>query len=271
MSASTDDSAREIIDGLVGLLRVLCGKPSCLFIISHMRSRSSLLAHILGSHSEILGYSERHRSYASGVDLLKLRVEACVREKKERHAKHILDKVLHDCHSISASVLRAQNTRCVFLLREPEATTRSLIHMSLRTGVEYYAVQANAVDYYCRRLSLIREYASTAGVNGFLVESDDLIDRTSEVLDDLSAWMGLRTPLEPSYLVFEHTGQFGHGDPLENIRSGRVVRTRPRPEIRISESLRASGRDAYESCLRSLALHCPRRRGLAMTPCQRGL
>ena len=43
-----------------------------LFVLSHMRSFSSLLCHILGSHPEIAGYAEAHQAYAGRADLLQL-------------------------------------------------------------------------------------------------------------------------------------------------------------------------------------------------------
>ena len=138
--------------------------------------------------------------------------------------------------------------------------------MSRRTGVEYYAVPANAIDYYCNRLSLMRQYASAAHLNGFFIESDELIYDTSGVLSDLSAWLELRKPLHADYSIFEHTGEFGHGDPLGNIRSGRIVRTRLHQEIRIPLALLTPGRDAYESCRRALTPLYPRRRSRKITP-----
>ena len=51
---------------------------SYIFVLSHMRSFSSLLCHILGSHSEISGYLETHLSYIGRSDLHRL--EAKVRD-----------------------------------------------------------------------------------------------------------------------------------------------------------------------------------------------
>ena len=44
-----------------------------LFVLGHMRSYSSLLCHILGSHPQINGYCETHVKYRSRFDLLRLR------------------------------------------------------------------------------------------------------------------------------------------------------------------------------------------------------
>lgn len=41
-----------------------------IFLLSHMRAHTSLMAHILGSHSQINGYYEMHLDYedASALD-----------------------------------------------------------------------------------------------------------------------------------------------------------------------------------------------------------
>ncbi|MDY7013544.1 MAG: sulfotransferase family protein, partial [Cyanobacteriota bacterium] len=43
-----------------------------LFILSHMRSGSSLLTHILNSNPEIIGYGETHLQYSSEADFKRL-------------------------------------------------------------------------------------------------------------------------------------------------------------------------------------------------------
>src|SRR5262245_13075611 len=49
-------------------LRRVRSMSSPLFVLSHMRSYSSLLSHVLGSHPEIDGYCETHLRYRSGLD-----------------------------------------------------------------------------------------------------------------------------------------------------------------------------------------------------------
>ena len=52
---------------------VYLGRREYVIVLSHMRSYSTLLAHLLGSHPEIAGYAEMHTSYAQRRDLLRLR------------------------------------------------------------------------------------------------------------------------------------------------------------------------------------------------------
>ena len=223
-----------------------------LFIVSHMRSRSSLLAHILGSHPDIIGYSELHRSYSTSRDLARLQTDIYLHTQQDPNNKYILDKILHNSHKISLSIFQNSNIRFIFLLREPESTIKSLIHMSCKTGIEYYTVPDNALDYYCSRVYQMERYALLSANNGFFIESDALIDNTDAVLCDLAAWLGLKTSLSAEYSVFEHTGQFGYGDPLNIIRSGTVLKTNDHNEIRLPRNFLENGKKMYDSCKKTL-------------------
>ncbi len=217
-----------------------------------MRSRSSLLSHILGSNPNIIGYSELHLSYLTWKDLLRLRVNAYLNIREHLHDKYILDKILHNSHSISRNMFEAQNTKFIFLLREPEATIKSIINMSCIYGIDYYKDPGNALDYYHSRLSMMKYYASMNRTNGLFIESDDLINNTDAVLDDLSNWLGLKTALNAKYSIFKNTGKFGYGDPLGNIKSGKILKTNGHKEIHVPSTLLKKGKDAYESCKKNL-------------------
>jgi hypothetical protein len=52
---------------------VFLGRRKYIFLLSHMRSYSTLLCHILGSHSEVSGYSEARQAYVGIRDLFTLR------------------------------------------------------------------------------------------------------------------------------------------------------------------------------------------------------
>ena len=64
-------SALEILPRLYGANSYL-RTAGYLFVVGHMRSYSSLLAHILGSHPRIVGYAEMHQKYRNVLDLLEL-------------------------------------------------------------------------------------------------------------------------------------------------------------------------------------------------------
>ena len=130
-----------------------------LFIFSHMRSRSSLLSHVLGSNSEICGYRELHRSYLNQIDLLETRIDLYHDQKKELHNKYLLDKILHNDHIVSSKIFEIAQPKIIFLLREPKSTFESMINMGYITGIDWYKDPQKVLKYYASRLLELEKYA----------------------------------------------------------------------------------------------------------------
>ena len=64
-----------------------------ILLISHQRSHSTLLAHILGSHPEIDGYSELHQHYLSPVDLRSMTQGAGSFESRFDHHQDLVGRL----------------------------------------------------------------------------------------------------------------------------------------------------------------------------------
>lgn len=196
-----------------------------ILLISHMRSHSSLLAHILGSHPEIDGYSELHRRYDSRMDLREMtrRIEEAT--GRRRRGRYALDKLLHNAGHIDAAILRRDDVEVVFLIRNPVDTIPSIVRTSRAVDPSLpVAAPEAAIDYYVARLERIGRYSEFMGERAAFVESERLIDDTDAVLARLTRYLGLATPLEPTYERFPLSGRPGHGDPSTNILAGRVLR-----------------------------------------------
>ncbi len=106
---------------------IILGKKKYIFILSHMRSYTSLLSHILGSHREICGYSETGQSYFGIYDLIMLRYKVCLANNNRLEGRFILDKILHNGCSISDQVMNRDDVYIIFMLRKPEETIKCLI------------------------------------------------------------------------------------------------------------------------------------------------
>src|SRR5215469_2188157 len=102
-----------------------------LFVLGHMRSYSSLLCHILGSHRQIDGYCETHIKYRTRWDLWRLRSRVVRLTGEPLHGRYVLDKMLHN-YPLAASILRSRYTRWIVLLRRPLPTVQSIVNMGLR-------------------------------------------------------------------------------------------------------------------------------------------
>ena len=101
-----------------------------LFLLGHMRSYSSVLSHILGSHPQISGYCETHTKYRTWFDLWKLRWRVRKLTGEALRGDYVLDKVLHD-YPMARSILDSSSTRAIVLIRRPRETVRSIIEMGL--------------------------------------------------------------------------------------------------------------------------------------------
>ena len=81
-------------------------RPQTVFILSHMRSGSSLLEHILSSNDEIMGFGEQNRIYKNFFDLKKM--EFYIRKKQRlffNNVKYSVDQILHNQYTPNLSLL----------------------------------------------------------------------------------------------------------------------------------------------------------------------
>lgn len=219
-----------------------------LFILSHMRSRSTVLSHVLGSHPEIVGYSELHRRYDSRLDLFKMRLELYSETKRDLSNKYLLDKLLHNETAIADALLAEIRPKVIIALREPEATLKSIIQMGHRTGVHWYKDPQWAADYYCSRLERLSTYVRTLADEFFYLQADELVEDTEAVLFRLGQWLGLQSPLSANYKQFANTGQRHYGDSSENIRAGVIRKTGEHRNIELPPAVLERADAAFHRC-----------------------
>ena len=233
-----------------------------LFVVSHMRSFSSLLCHILGSHPEISGYGEAHLSYFSRLDLHRLARKVQEATDNPVLGRYVLDKILHNHREIAPGVLDRPEIKVLFLLRNPEDTLRSILNMAHARGHKgKFSDPGRVVDYYVTRLRQLESYCALLDGNALFLESEGLLGDTERVLVELARWLELGEPLQADYRTFRLTGAPGHGDPSPTIRTGTVVRDddarhQHYVQIPISEDLLQQGLAAYASCREGLARRC---------------
>lgn len=229
------------------------------FLLSHMRSYSSLLAHVLGSHPELCGYLESGLSYRrpSDLRLLGARLEEL---GTPLHGRYRVDKLLHDNYRLAPAALEGGQARLVFFVRRPVDTLASISHMARFEPGSWYANPEAVTNYYCRRLQTLADLAHVARAPRFWFPAERLIDDPEPLLAALSAFLELRTPLSPNYQVQAKTGQLGFGDPSPRIREGRILREAGReapalpPDFSTPQLARCDG--AYSLALTSLRANC---------------
>jgi len=193
-----------------------------LFLLGHMRSYSSVLSHILGSHPQISGYCETHTKYRTWFDLWRLRWRVRKLTGEALQGDYVLDKVLHD-YPMARSILDSGSTRAIVLIRRPRETVRSIIEMGLtHSPVAWHRDFELVARYYETRLaSLLRLTEALRGRVVFL-EAEALLEDTRAAFDQLGVFLELHSPLQTEYRRFAHTGELGFGDPSKAISAGRI-------------------------------------------------
>lgn len=219
-----------------------------LFIISHMRARSSVFSHVLGSNPNICGYSELHRTYLNRKDLFDMRCQLYRDLECKLEGKYLLDKLLHNRFDVSDNVIKIAKPKILFLLRDAESTIKSIIALANRIDWNEFKDPESATDYYCSRLLRLEEFAKKIGSGYFFVDSEDLVDKTDLLLKNLTDWLDLKVPLSKEYSSFNNTGKLTVGDSSANIKSGVLKKTKFYHDIELPLDLLKRGQSSYEQC-----------------------
>src|SRR5580698_3253303 len=103
--------------------------PNYLFLLSHMRSYSSVMSHLLGSSPQIDGYGEMHLRYRTRLSLLALPWKVRHSTGEPLAGQWLLDKILHNKIRSPWRLLPDDRYRVIIFLRGPRATLRSLLAM----------------------------------------------------------------------------------------------------------------------------------------------
>ena len=234
-----------------------------IFLLSHMRSYSSLLAHILGSHPEIDGYSELHQHYHDRSNLRNMTALIERTTGEPRRGRYALDKLLHDAAEIDPAVLARRDVHVLFFVRRPEPTIESIVRLARSQDIELEVKDPfHAANYYVHRMRGLEALSAQVGERGRFVEAERVVDETDAVLAGLTAWLGLATPLRPDYRRFMLTGVIGKGDASPNIFAGRVLGNgdrldAPGEPIEVPAASAKAAREAYERTVASLRARLP--------------
>lgn len=193
-----------------------------LFVLAHPRSGSTVLSHVLQSHTDIAGFGEHHETYRSATDLTSLAARNAfhIRAPLSTH-RYTLDKVVWNQHEIHPTLLARPDLRFVFLVREPVATLKSYRRMFKAMTTDEHRLSA-----YCTRLEGLTDIAKQIGDPDRMafITYDDLIDDTEAVLARVTTLLDLDTPLAQEYEVNAKSGSQSYGDPSENIKAGTIIK-----------------------------------------------
>ena len=241
---------RTAIHGVYYYIPGLHRPTTPLLILGHMRCGSTLLAHLLNSHAEIVGYGETCRPYARLRDLWWLRAHVFVRQPTLRiRARYVTDKLVEDKSVLNPCLLSDPSIRIIFLAREPEGSLSSL-----RRFIPDWS-EAAIVNHYTTRHGLLNVYARFMNdpKRAFFLTHHQLLHHSEAVLDGLTAFLGLDIPLAERY---ETTALTGHnGDRSDKIWAGRIVRDYVPSEYPVTAAAIEYGRTAHRRAIAFLTEH----------------
>jgi len=226
-----------------------------LFVLSHMRSGSTLLTHILASNPEIIGNGETHFSYESEADFKKLIFHSYwnnpVKPLNINH-KYILDKVLHNQYFLNDQFLNSENVSAIYLLRAPQRTLESILN------IKSHFTEKDALDYYKERLSCLEQYAKKINnpEQSLFITYEEILHQTNSFLPRIQKFLGTKAEFFEEYEVLSTTGRRGFGDSSENIKAGKILRQTQSVSQSISQATIAEGMKSFEQCHQILSEYC---------------
>lgn len=225
-----------------------------------MRSYSSLLAHILGSSTEIDGYGETHVHYHDITSFASLRRRVKKSIGHDPQGKWLLDKILHNPIQPPDLLLNRAQIRTIIFIRRPESTLRSLLTSAIEVNGDARSHDPQFVcDYYVSRLHRLRIDGERLGKDALYFESELFINSPQQFLSALGECLKLEAPLTMNYQVQSRSGQLGFGDSSPNIRAGTILGPEAStilPDIRIPPMILREAEAAYERCSCTLRRHC---------------
>ncbi len=196
-----------------------------LFILSHMRSTSSLLSHILSDNDQICGHVELHSPYTKYVHQIKTRSALYMEKDSFKNSTYLLDKILHNRLVIDERTFKI-TPKYIFLLREPERTMISMISMHIRHNNPVENIKV-LEEYYINRVNTLIENWKSYNGDKIFIQSESLKNDTNNTLSNLSEFLELKSCLKDSYKIYNETGKAGYGDPSSNIKQGKILKSTP--------------------------------------------
>ncbi|NEZ61816.1 sulfotransferase family protein [Leptolyngbyaceae cyanobacterium CCMR0082] len=233
-----------------------------LLLLSHMRSGSSLLTHLLTTNPEVIGYGETHTNYADADDfkgLLKkvywqaqdFRKLGDVQNLRMNH-QYVMDKVLHNKKFLNHDWLQSEQVYAIFLLREPERSLASIADLKPHWN------QQDTIEYYAERMAVLVDYARL--INNpermLVVTYEQLLDNTSKVLTTLQQFLHTQAPFTEEYKVLKTTGMKGVGDPKGKIKAGKIVRSQRQLTQSFPTELVERAKQIHHDCQAALIELC---------------
>ena len=228
-----------------------------LFILSPMRSGSSLLVHLLNSHPEIEGFGESHCAYLHNNDLERLIYRTAVIQPTFdfQNANYVMDKIVTN-HDLSPRLLKNQKIKFIFLLRDPAASFNSAAKLAQSCGgLSQYQSFSQWFEYYQERLDFLRHVARQINDKNrcLFIKYEDLLHNTTASLETFQSFLQTKSTFSEDYRVSKNTGVLKYGDPSSTLKSGKIARHQQTANTHVfNEQEHALAYRTYANCVQQL-------------------
>ena len=195
--------------------------PKLVIIVSTMRSYTSVLSHIIGSHPKVLGKGEKHLQYEKLK--YKKHIYECLFSNRSffPRYKYILDNVNWDGEEPKGEFFEKnkRDLRFIFLLRKTNDTLASTIK---RGELSWFDIS----NYYLLRLKSIKsncEKLISNHIPYLYISAEDLLLNQRDNLNRISNFLKLQKNLSPEYKIDSLTGHDGYSDDSKNIFTKKLL------------------------------------------------
>lgn len=270
----TDSKEKEQINLRVTLVRqfrlwqfrtqLLCRKMPVqyLFVLSTMRSGSTLLAHLLNSHPDIGGYGESHTGYKNRRDLTDLLYRTTVKKHcfDVTRQRYVMDKLVLN-YPISDRLLKRKELKFIFLLRDPARSFNSAAKLGeVSDGHKRWQDPSVWLAYYRERMESLGNTAKRIqdSQRCLIIRHKDLLGNTEAVLNSMQHFLDVDAPFSEKYNLTSQTGSLFYGDSSDNIKAGKILRDgmTAAPEFVLPPDISQEAYRIEDDCLRTLNQLC---------------
>ncbi|WP_299211975.1 sulfotransferase [uncultured Aquimarina sp.] len=192
-----------------------------LLVMGHMRSRSSLLTHILLSHPTMIGLGESNAIYESNLKLLYMKSKTLLKNKSINFFKKVyVDQINHNSKTPNPKIFQKKNLKVIILTRPPDASVASIMTLTKKHYTPW-SDEKSKKYYYDRMSYLIQLKEKLSDDQCLVINSDELVSTPSVILNQIGEFLDMSTPLKSEYETFNFTGI--SGDPSANIKEGKII------------------------------------------------
>lgn len=246
---------------LKGLLQKFRKPPvRYIFIISAMRSGSTLVQHIVGQQKHVLSAGETKIEYVDAGKLADLREHVfaynAVPENEQASEDWIyLEKCVHDRYLPAIRPVERPDMRFIFILRQPHASLSSLLELK---NWPYTESLESAAWYYTERPKVMVRLAREVNrpENAYFLTYEDFLENTERHLRGLTAFLGMPEPLTQEYRKQKWTAKLSLGDVSSNIKTQQVVANEREKLVDLPGELAQQLNRAFSDSCRELASIC---------------